>query len=175
MGLGGTVPAGSADRQPVEPGAQAAQLGGLSEIRSHATIIPFAIAELESGKTHLLLTLDDVMAPGATAIMAYVPTWFHDANPELYAATARAFEDAIDWINDHPAEAAQVYVAHEPRKEGAAWIETMLRNPALVRFSATPRGMQAHADFMHAIGTLKARLESWKALFWENMWSKDGS
>ena len=85
-------------------------------------------AELESGKARLLLTSDDVMAPGATAILAYAPAQFHDSNPKLYAATAQAFEDAIDWINAHPAEAARINVTHEPRKKGASWIEAMLRN-----------------------------------------------
>ena len=45
----------------------------------------------------------------------------------------------------------------------------------LVEFSATPRGTKKHADFMHAAGTLKNKPDSWKDLFWENMWSKDGS
>ena len=43
------------------------------------------------------------------------------------------------------------------------------------RFATTPRGMKVHADFMHDVGTLKNKAESWKDLFWENMWSKDGS
>ncbi|MFL5288980.1 MAG: hypothetical protein ACJ8AW_50510 [Rhodopila sp.] len=51
----------------------------------------------------------------------------------------------------------------------------MLRNPTLVRFSSTPRGMQTHADFMHAFGTPRTRTENWKALFRENAWNKDGS
>jgi NitT/TauT family transport system substrate-binding protein len=51
----------------------------------------------------------------------------------------------------------------------------MIRDPATVRFSATPRGMQVHADFMHDVGTLKNKAASWKDLFWDNMWTKDGS
>jgi NitT/TauT family transport system substrate-binding protein len=47
------------------PDCQAALLGGLSEIRNHATIIPFSVAELESGKAHLVMSSDDVMEPGA--------------------------------------------------------------------------------------------------------------
>jgi NitT/TauT family transport system substrate-binding protein len=157
------------------PDGQAALLGGLSEVRNHATIIPFSIAELESGKAHLVMTSDAVMEPGATSVVVYASAKFHDPNPKLYAATAQAFEDAIDWINAHPHEAAEIYVAREPRKEGTAWIEKMIRDPATVRFSATPRGMQVHADFMHDVGTLKNKAASWKDLFWDNMWTKDGS
>jgi|tagenome__1003787_1003787.scaffolds.fasta_scaffold20198818_2 ABC-type nitrate/sulfonate/bicarbonate transport system substrate-binding protein len=98
------------------------------------------------------------MEPGAAAILAGTSAQFHDANPKLYAATVQAFEDAIDWISAHPGDAVQTFVAHEPRKEGA-WIGAMIRSPALVRFGTTPRGIQAHAGFMHAIGTLKTRAE----------------
>ncbi len=157
------------------PDGQLALLGGLSEVRNHATIIPFSIAEVESGKAHLVMTSDDVMEPSASSVVVYASARFHDPNPKLYAAVARAYEDAIDWINAHPHEAAEIYLAREPRKEGVAWIEAMIRDPGRVRYNATPRGMQAHADFMHKAGTLKNRVESWRDLFWENMGQKDGS
>jgi NitT/TauT family transport system substrate-binding protein len=157
------------------PDGQAALLGGLSEVRSHATIIPFSVAELESGKAHLVMTSDDVMEPGATSAMVYASAKFHDPNPKLYAAVAQAFEDAVDWTNAHPHEAAEIYLAREPRKEGVGWIEAMIRDPQRVRFGTTPRGMQTHADFMHSVGTLKNKPESWKDMFWENMSGKDGS
>ena len=157
------------------PDGQAALLGGLSEVRTHATIIPFSVAELESGKAHLVMSSDDVMEPDATSVVAYASARFHDPNPKLYAATAQAFEDAIEWINTHPHEAAEIYIGREPRKEGVAWVERLLRDPTRVRFGSTPRGMQVHADFMHDVGTLKNKAESWKDLFWENMATKNGS
>jgi NitT/TauT family transport system substrate-binding protein len=157
------------------PDGQAALLGGLSEVRNHATIIPFSIAELESGKAHLVMSSDDVMEPGATSVVVYASARFHDPNPKLYAATAQAFEDAIDWINTHPHEAAELYLAREPQKQGVDWIERMLSDPARVRYSSTPRGMQAHADFMHKVGTLRNQADNWKDLFWDNMAVKDGS
>ena len=157
------------------PDGEAALLGGLSEVRNHATIIPFSVAELESGKAHLVMTSDDVMDPGASSVVVYASARFHDPNPKLYAATAQAFEDAIDWINANPHEAAEIYVAREPQKNGVDWVERMIRNPSLIRYSATPRGMQVHANFMHDVGTLKNKPESWKDLFWENMAGKNGS
>jgi len=157
------------------PDGQAAILGGLSEVRNHATIIPFSIAELESGKVHQILSSEDVMEPGSTSVVVYASAQFHDPNPKLYAATAKAFEDAIDWINTHPREAAAIYIAREPRKEGLDWVEKIIRNPENITYSATPRGMQVHADFMHHVGTLKNQALSWKDLFWDNMAAKDGS
>jgi NitT/TauT family transport system substrate-binding protein len=157
------------------PDGQAALMGGLSEVRNHLTIIPFSVAELESGKAHLVLTSDDIMAPGATSVVVYASARFHDPNPKLYTATAQAFEDAIDWINANPHEAAELYLGREPNRRGVDWIERMIRDPSIIRYGATPSGMQAHADFMHDVGTLKNKAGSWKDLFWENMATKDGS
>lgn len=157
------------------PDGLAALMGGLSEVRNHATIIPFSIIELESGKAHLVMTSDDIMQPGATSVVVYASVHFHDPNPKLYAATAAAFEEAIDWINANPREAADIYLAREPQKHDVGWIEHMITDPALVRYGSTPRGMQEHADFMHKVGTLKNQAPSWKDLFWENMATKDGS
>jgi len=157
------------------PDGQLALLGGLSEVRNHATIIPFSVAELESGKAHLVFSSDEVTGPGSTSVVTYVPARFHDANPRLYAAVAAAFEAAIDWINANPREAAEVYLAREPNKNGSAWIEAMIRDPSRVRYGSTPRGMQAHADFMHEVGTLKNKPADWKDLFWENAHTKDGN
>lgn len=157
------------------PDGQAALLGGLSEVRNHATIIPFSAAELESGKAHLVLSSDEVMEPGATSVVVYASARFHEASPQLYAATAAAFEEAVDWIQAHPREAAAIYLAREPRQEGLDWIARLISDPKLIQFSTTPRGMQAHAEFMHAVGTLKNKPQSWRELFWDNMSNKDGS
>jgi hypothetical protein len=40
------------------PDALIAIMSTRSEVRSHASIIPFSVAELESGKAHLVMTPD---------------------------------------------------------------------------------------------------------------------
>jgi NitT/TauT family transport system substrate-binding protein len=157
------------------PDGLAAILGGLSEVRNHATIIPFAVTELESGKAHLVMTSEDYLEPGSSSVLMYAGARFHDGSPKLYAATAAAFEEAIDFINAHPREAAEIYLAREPQKQGIAWVEMMITDPKKITYSATPRGLKAHADFMHQIGTLKNTAGSWQDFFWENMAGKDGS
>jgi NitT/TauT family transport system substrate-binding protein len=157
------------------PDALALMLSGQSEVKNHASGIPFSVSELESGKAHLVMTSADYLTPGTTSSMIYASARFHDPNPKLYAATAAALEEATAIINRDPHTAAEIYVAHEPQKRELAWIETMIRDPKLIQYETTPRGIQEHADFMHAIGTLKNKPESWKDMFWENMADKDGS
>jgi NitT/TauT family transport system substrate-binding protein len=157
------------------PDGMTALLSGQSDVRNHFTIAPFATMEAESGKAHLVMTSADYLGPETSGSMIWAPARFHDPNPKLYAATAAAFEEAIETINRDPALATKIYLAHEPQKRDPAWIEAMIVNPRMIRFDATPHGTKEHADFMHAIGTLKNKPESWKDLFWENVWGKDGS
>jgi NitT/TauT family transport system substrate-binding protein len=157
------------------PDGLAAILGGLSEVRNHATIIPFAVTELESGKAHLVMTSDDFLEPGSSSVLMYAGVRFHDGSPKLYAATVAAFEEAIAFINEHPRDAAEIYVAREPQKRELAWVEAMITDPKKIIYSATPRGLKQHADFMHRVGTLRTQPDSWKDLFWDNMADKPGS
>jgi hypothetical protein len=80
------------------------------------------------------------MEPGSTSVVVYAAARFHDPNPNLYAATAQAFEDAIDWISSHPHEAAEIYVGREPQKKGVDWVERITRHHPLQRDTAR------HAD-----------------------------
>jgi NitT/TauT family transport system substrate-binding protein len=157
------------------PDATAMLLSGAGEVKSHDSIIPFSVEEMESGKVHMVMNSDDYLEPGSTLSVLYASARFHDGSPKLYAATAAAFEDAFDFIHQHPHESAQIYVSHEPQKRDLAWIEAMIVDPKLIQYSSTPRGMKKDADFMYAAGTLKNKPESWKDLFWDNMAGKDGS
>ena len=132
------------------PDGMAALLGGLSEVRSHATIIPFAVAELEvrQGPSRHDFGRGHAARLHFRRRLRLRPV--SDPNPKLYAATAQAFEMAIDWIAANPHEAAMIYVAREPQKNGIDWIERMIRDPALIRydFNAT---RTADARRLHAL------------------------
>jgi NitT/TauT family transport system substrate-binding protein len=157
------------------PDGMAMLLSGAGSVRTQAAIIPFSIEEMESGKVHMVMNSEDYLEPGSSISVVYATAGFHDGSPKLYAATAAAYEEAFDFIHQHPHEAAEIYVAREPQKRELAWIEAMIVNPKLILYSSTPRGLKKHADFMYAAGTLKTKPDGWKDLVWDNMWSKDGS
>lgn len=157
------------------PDALITMLGGHSEVKNHAAIIPFSVEELESGKAHLVMTSDQYLEPGSSSTVMWASAQFHDPNPKLYQAVVAAFEDAIALINRDPHLAAQIYVAREPQKHDLGWIEAMIRNPKLITYSSIPRGTLAHAQFMYRVGTLKHEAKTWQELFWENEADKPGS
>jgi NitT/TauT family transport system substrate-binding protein len=152
----------------------AALLSGQKEIRNHFTTLPFSVMEEESGKVHRVMTSADYMPVGSSGSVMYCSARFHDPNPKLYAAIVAAFEEGIAFIAQEPKTAAEIYVNHEPQKRDTAWIEKIIRDPNLITYSSTPRGIKEHADFMAAIGTLKNKPETWKELFWDNMKDRDG-
>ncbi len=157
------------------PDGMAMLLSNSGPVRTQAAIIPFSVEEMESGKVHMVMNSEDYLEPGASVSVLYASAAFHDGSPKLYAATAAAFEEAFDFIHQHPHEAAEIYVAREPQKRELAWIEAMIVNPKMIVYNSTPRGLMKNAEFMHASGTLKTKPQSWKDLVWDNMWVKDGS
>ena len=157
------------------PDGMAALLSGQTELRNHFTIVPFSVIEEESGKVHRVMTSDDYMTPGSSGTVMYASARFHDPNPKLYAAVAAAFEEAIKFIAQDPKAAAEVYVGHEPQKRPLSWVEDIIRDPKQITYSSTPRGIKEHADFMFKLGTLKNQPTSWKDMFWDNVWDRDGS
>jgi NitT/TauT family transport system substrate-binding protein len=157
------------------PDGMAALLSGQTEVKNHYTIVPFSVIEQESGKVHQVMTSDDYVTPGSSGTVMYTSARFHDPNPKLYAAVAAAFEEAIGFIAQDPKAAAAIYVNHEPQKRDLSWVENIIRDPKLITYSSTPRGIKEHADFMFKLGTLKNQPASWKEVFWDNVWDKDGS
>ena len=157
------------------PDGLAMLLSGAGPIRSQAAIIPFSVEAMESGKVHQVLSSADYLEHGSSISVLYAAAGFHDGSPKLYAATAAAFEEAFDFIHQHPRESAELYVAREPQKHNLAWIEAMIVDPKTILYSSTPRGLKKHADFMYAAGTLKTKPEQWQDLVWDNLWIKDGS
>jgi NitT/TauT family transport system substrate-binding protein len=157
------------------PDGMAMVLSGAGPVRTQAAIIPFSVQEMESGKVHMVMNSEDYLEPGASIAVLYAGADFHDGSPNLYAATAAAFEEAFDFIHQHPRESAEIFVAREPQKRELAWIEAMIVDPKLILYSSTPRGLMKHADFMHAAGSLKNKPDNWQDLVWDNMRGKDGS
>jgi NitT/TauT family transport system substrate-binding protein len=157
------------------PDGFAMLLSGGGEVRTQAAIVPFSVEAMQSGKVHMIMNSEDYTVPGATVAVMYGSARFHDGSPKLYAATAAALEEAFEFIHAHPRRSAEIYNAREPQKKGVDWIEGMIRDPKIIRYEITPRGLMDNAKFMHAAGTLKNLPASWKDLVWDNLWTKDGS
>ena len=157
--------------------ATASMMSGRTEVKSHMTMLPYSALERASGHVRPILSSKDVTGGLISAAMSFTTVKFHDENPKLYQAIAAAFEDADAFIAANPRAAAEIYNRHEPQRSGVVGILKMMDSsqPDELKYTTTPNGIKAFADFMAKEGMIKQSEPSWKDFFFENMADKPGS
>ena len=123
---------------------------------------------------HRVLDSYDVTNGPATFLCVWSTSRFRDANPKTYKAYYDALVEAVDFINAHKQEAAQIYTEDEKGKESMDDVLKMLESPE-VRVTQVPQNMMSYADTMVRLGTIKHKPASWKDFFWENVADKPGT
>ena len=157
--------------------ATAAMLSGKTEVKSHMTMLPFSERERTTGHIKTVLSSRDILGSRYSAAVAFSTEKFDSENPNVSAAIADAFDEAMDFINQNPEEAAKIYNKHEAQKVGIPAIVKMMdpNGPDELQFHSAPAAFEAFADFMHRSGMLRTKANSWKDFFFERAWSKSGS
>ena len=89
---------------------------------------------------------------------------FHDANPKICAAVVAAFNEADAFIKAHPRDAAQIYLTATKDKNSLDALEKMVADPD-VEYTTTPVHVMTFINFMHKVGRLKKKPDSWKDMF----------
>ena len=145
------------------PEAVAAMLSGRSEITAHIASAPFSYMELESPGIHKVFNSVELFGH-LTTIMAFTTQQFRSENPKLTASFVAALQDAIEFIAARKVEAAQIYAETAKVKQPEAEILRIINDPDL-RFTLVPAGIMSYANFMHRVGLLKLKPESWKDVF----------
>ena len=156
------------------PDAETALLSGKSEVTAHLGSPPFQYQELEHQGMHKVFSSYDVLGGPATFNVAWTTTKFHDENPKIYAAFVAALDEATATINRDKRAAAQTYLRISKDKDSAEDIEKMLNDPAIV-YTTTPNSVMKYVNFMHKVGSIKAKPESWKEMFFPNAHKLSGS
>ncbi|HEX6136184.1 MAG TPA: ABC transporter substrate-binding protein [Casimicrobiaceae bacterium] len=156
------------------PDAETALLSGRSEVTAHLGSPPFQYQELELKGMHKVFSSYDVLGGPATFNVVWATTKFHDENPRIYAAFVAALDEATTTINRDKRAAAQTYLRISKDKDSAEDIEKMLNDPAIV-YTTTPNHVMKYVNFMHKIGSIKAKPESWKEMFFPNAHKLPGS
>ncbi|MGC1778655.1 MAG: hypothetical protein WBB34_11955 [Xanthobacteraceae bacterium] len=153
----------------------AALLSGGTEIKSTVIVPPYDAELLESGKAHEVLSLDDVLGGHGTLNVFSTTESFHTQSPKAYAATKAALIEAMQFINQHPRAAAEIYLKREPSKHDIGWIVNMLNNKKLVDFTPDPYRFGKLAAFLHKSGVLDSEPASWRDLFFDQAAGLDGN
>jgi NitT/TauT family transport system substrate-binding protein len=156
------------------PDAETALLSGRSEITAHLGSPPFQYQELEQQGMHKVFSSYDVLGGPATFNVVWTTKKFHDENPKVYAAFVAALDEATAMINRDKRAAAQTYLRISKDKDSLDDIVKMLNDPAIA-YTTTPNNVMKYVNFMHKIGSIKVKPDSWKEMFFENAHSLSGS
>jgi NitT/TauT family transport system substrate-binding protein len=157
------------------PDGVAALLSGISEVNLHFTSVSYHLRELKDPRVRTIMSTDDVMGGSTTFTMLSTTTKFRDENPITYKALLLALKDAIEYINGDRRGAAQIYLDSIGGK-GETIDEAIasLSDPRNV-ITMVPQNTLKYAHFMHDIGSLKHRANSWKDLFFPDIHDVPGS
>ncbi len=156
------------------PDAETALLSGKSEVTAHLGSPPFQYQELEHKGMHRVLNSYDVLGGPATFNVVWTTKKFHDENPKLYAAFVAALDEATAQINQDKRKAAQTYLRISKDKDSLEDILKMLNDPE-IRYTTTPNNTMKYVDFMHKVGSIKVKPDSWKDMYFPNAQKLNGS
>ncbi len=156
------------------PDGMAALLSGASEINSHFTSPPYQYIELQDPRIHMVLNSYDVTGGPHTFNLVWTTQKFAENNPKTYKAFVKAFDSAVDYINNNQEAAAQLYVDATKQKEPVSFYLDILKSPE-VEFTTTPKNVMKFVNFMYDINFIKKKPDSWKDMFFDNMHDKQGS
>jgi sulfonate transport system substrate-binding protein len=156
------------------PDAETALLSGKSEVTAHLGSPPFQYQELEQKGMHRVLNSYDVLGGPATFNVVWTTKKFHDENPKVYAAFVAALDEATAQINQDRRKAAQTYLRISKDKDSLDDILKMLDDPE-IRYTTTPNNTMKYVDFMHKVGSIKVKPESWKDMYFPNAQKLNGS
>ena len=130
---------------------------GLSSLISgsvdcHLTTSPYVFKEAEEDGITEVEALESVWPSGNSFIVAVASTDLQENNPELYDAVVAALAEAIDYINNNTAEAAEMLC--EAEDVDAATMEKWLTDKDCV-YSTETKGVMDMANFMAEEGFLE--------------------
>jgi NitT/TauT family transport system substrate-binding protein len=156
------------------PDAMTALLSGSGTITAHFSSPPFQYQEAAKPGIRTILNSYDILGGPATFNVVWSTAKFRDANPKAYAAFVAAFEQATASINRDKRGAAEIYKRMSGSKESVDELLKMMEDP-LVEYTLAPKSTTKTAEFMARIGTIKQKPDSWKDLFFPNVYGLAGS
>jgi NitT/TauT family transport system substrate-binding protein len=155
------------------PDALQAMLSG--QISTHFASSPFQYYELKLPGFHAVLKSYETTGGMHTNGLQVATRQFHDANPAICAAVMAAQDEANAFIRANPREAARIYIALANEKRSPAdEMAAMIADPD-VEYTTTPAKLMVLVAFMHKVGRLKRRPESWKDMFFPEAHGLQGS
>lgn len=149
------------------PEAMAALFSNASEINSHFAAPPFNYQEMQRPGIRTVLNSYDILGR-ATFEVIWATTAFRRDNPKTYGVVLSAYKEAIDLINTDKKRAAEIFLRGSNDRLSVDDVVKILEDPQ-VEFTTAPRHINAYSDFMHRVGSIKAKPQSWEDIFFPDL------
>jgi NitT/TauT family transport system substrate-binding protein len=146
------------------PDAMAALLSGAGEVGSHFASSPFLQKELEKPGVRQIVSSTEILGGHINFNILATTTKFHAANPKAYAAYLLAMQEATDIINKDKRAAAELYIRMTKDKSSTDELLKIMNASGEYNFNQRPGGDMRMIQFMHTIGSIKVKPESWNDL-----------
>jgi len=156
------------------PDATIALLGGVGDITSSFSVPPFQNQQLEKPGIHTVLNSFEVFGGPHTLTVAWTTSQFRDRNPILYKALLSAWEEATSMLGKDVKVASQYWIDDVKSKMTVEMVAEVATGPQ-VKWTMAPENTMKFAEFMHAVGSIKAMPSSWKDLFFPEIHGLPGS
>lgn len=156
------------------PEAIAAVTNAGHEINTHFATTPFHEGEMKAG-LRTVTSAYEIMGGPNTGLTFTSNEKFRRENPKVFAAVSKAFDESFEWVNSDKRRAARTYIelSKEKRLTEDELFATM-STPNL-EYTKVPMRVYKMLDFLHRIGSLKTKPESWKDVFFPEVHSLPGS
>ena len=146
-----------------------------TEITCHFSTSPFQERELALPGVREVTNSYSIQGVAmSTPNTVFGTTKFRTENPLAWLAAMAAFQEATDWINENPADAAQLYLDNTGDKDTQANVLATMQAPGN-QFALQPRGTMAVAHFMADTGVLKRRPERIEDFFFPELLEPNGT
>jgi NitT/TauT family transport system substrate-binding protein len=156
------------------PDSTIALLSDSTDITSVFGVPPFQYQQLEKPGVHTVLNSYEVFGGPHTFTLAWTSSQFRDKNPALYKALVAAFEEATQMLNKDVKPAAQYWIDNVKSKLSVEKVAEIASGPQ-VKWTMVPENTMKYAEFMHAVGSIKAMPATWKDLFFPEVHGLPGS
>jgi NitT/TauT family transport system substrate-binding protein len=146
------------------PDSVAAILKPGHEVTAHVATSPYHEAEMKAG-LHTVTSAYDILGGQATTSNLVTSAKFRAENPNSYAAVIAALDESFGWINADKRRATKLYIEMtNERRMTEDEVYAVVTAPG-AEYGKTPHKVGKLVAFMHYVGTLKNKPESWKDLF----------
>ena len=147
------------------PDATAAVIAGKTEINAHFANPPFQEQEL-AGNPNAKIVLDSYQVLGgpSSATVLYATEKWVKENPKTYRAFLDALVEAAQLASTNPEAAADAYLRMNKNSIDRALLVKVIKNPK-VQFSVAAQNTLGLAQFLHQVGAIRKKPESWRDYF----------